>query len=66
MSEIFDSYDSRDRDRIKPLVEALKAERWSVWWDRDLIAGASFDEKIISLLSPEIGSLNDTVVAGSN
>ncbi len=46
MSEIFVSYDSQDRDRIKPLVEALKAEGWSVWWDRDLIAGPSFDEKI--------------------
>ncbi len=46
MSEIFVSYDSRDRERIKPLVEALKAEDWSVWWDRDLIAGPSFDEKI--------------------
>ncbi len=46
MSEIFVSYDSQDRDRIQPLVEALKAEGWSVWWDRDLVAGPSFDEKI--------------------
>lgn len=46
MADIFVSYATEDRNRIKPLVEALKAEGWSVWWDRNLVAGPSFDEKI--------------------
>jgi len=46
MADIFLSYDSEDRDRITPLVDALKAEGWSVWWDRELFAGPSFGEKI--------------------
>ena len=46
MADIFLSYDSADLDRIKPLVDALKAEGWSVWWDRELFAGPSFEEKI--------------------
>ena len=46
MADIFVSYAAEDRSRIKPLVEALQAESWSVWWDRDLVAGPSFDEKI--------------------
>jgi hypothetical protein len=46
MTDIFVSYASEDRDRIKPLVEALQREGWSVWWDRDLVTGPSFDDKI--------------------
>ncbi len=46
MADIFVSYATEDRDRIRPLVEALQAEGWSVWWDRNLVAGPSFDEKI--------------------
>lgn len=46
MADIFLSYASEDRDRIGPLVELLEAQGWSVWWDRVLIAGPSFAEKI--------------------
>jgi len=46
MADIFLSYASEDRDRIQPLVAVLNAEGWSVWWDRELVAGPSFDEKI--------------------
>ena len=46
MADIFVSYASEDRGRIKPLIEVLESQGWSVWWDRDLIAGPSFDEKI--------------------
>jgi adenylate cyclase len=46
MADIFVSYASEDRDRIKPLIELLEGEGWSVWWDRELVAGPSFEEKI--------------------
>ena len=46
MADIFVSYASEDRDRILRLVEALETEGWSVWWDRELITGPSFDDKI--------------------
>ena len=46
MADIFVSYASEDRERVQPLVELLKQQGWSVWWDRDLIAGPSFDREI--------------------
>jgi len=46
MADIFLSYASEDRDRISPLIDALQAEGWTVWWDRALVAGPSFAEKI--------------------
>lgn len=42
MADIFVSYASEDR----ALVDALVAEGWSVWWDRDLVPGHAFDERI--------------------
>ena len=46
MEDIFLSYASEDRARIEPLVARLEAEGWSIWWDRALVAGPSFAEKI--------------------
>lgn len=46
MADIFISYASADRKRVEPLVDLLKQQGWSVWWDRDLIAGPSFDREI--------------------
>jgi formylglycine-generating enzyme required for sulfatase activity len=46
MADIFISYASEDRERAKLLAEALKEQGWSVWWDRDLPFGRSFDEVI--------------------
>jgi Tol biopolymer transport system component len=46
MADIFVSYSATDRHRIEPLVAVLQKQGWSVWWDRDLVAGPSFDEKI--------------------
>jgi TolB-like protein len=46
MADIFISYSSKDLERVKPLVAALEAKGWSVWWDRELVAGPSFDEEI--------------------
>ena len=46
MSDIFISYASQDRDRVQSLVRALEREGWSVWWDRRIPTGRSFDEVI--------------------
>ena len=46
MADIFVSYSSEDLERVKPLVAALEEEGWSVWWDRELVAGPSFDREI--------------------
>ena len=46
MSDIFISYASEDRDRVQPLARALERKGWSVWWDRRIPVGRSFDEVI--------------------
>jgi hypothetical protein len=45
-ADIFLSYAHEDRERIRPLVAAFEAEGWSVWWDRRIPAGGTFDEVI--------------------
>jgi hypothetical protein len=44
--QIFLSYSSEDRDRVLPLVEALEDDGYSVWWDREIRPGPSFDREI--------------------
>ena len=46
MAEIFISYASENRQRARGLAEALGARGWSVWWDREIPLGKSFDEVI--------------------
>ena len=51
MADVFISYASEDRNRIRPLVTILEAEGWDVWWDRELVVGPSFDDEIESQLA---------------
>lgn len=46
VSDIFISYASTDHPRIKPLVDALMRQGWSVWWDRAIPRGKGWDEVI--------------------
>jgi hypothetical protein len=46
MSEIFISYASSDREFARQLSEALESAGWSVWWDREIPVGESFDQVI--------------------
>ena len=42
MADIFISYASEDRNRVRPLAEALIERGFNVWWDRSLAAGQDY------------------------
>jgi hypothetical protein len=46
MADVFISYASEDRELAHKLATALQASAWSVWWDRKIIAGQTFDQMI--------------------
>jgi TolB-like protein/tetratricopeptide (TPR) repeat protein len=46
MSDVFVSYKAEDRRRVKPLVEALEADGFSVWWDEQIGGGAAWRHEI--------------------
>src|SRR5262245_62607998 len=51
MADVFISYASEDRARARALAEALAGYGWSVWWDRNIPLGKSFDEVIEQALA---------------
>jgi tetratricopeptide (TPR) repeat protein len=42
MADVFISYASEDRNRVRPLAEALQERGFNVWWDRSLAAGQDY------------------------
>ena len=50
MADLFVSYARADRDRVTPLIAALEAEGWSVWWDPEIAPGQEFDRLIAEQL----------------
>jgi hypothetical protein len=50
MNDIFLSYDRSDRPVAQKFAETLEAYGWSVWWDREIPVGKSFDEVIETML----------------
>ena len=46
MSDIFISYAREDRAKAKAFAELFQQQNWSVWWDRNIPPGRSFDEVI--------------------
>ena len=44
------SYARADKARVAPLVAALEAQGWSVWWDSAITPGQEFDRQIESEL----------------
>ncbi|MBV8145808.1 MAG: TIR domain-containing protein [Gammaproteobacteria bacterium] len=46
MADVFVSYSRSDRTRVAPLVAAIKAKGWTVWWDPSITAGQQFDDQI--------------------
>ena len=61
MADIFVSYSRQDRARVAPLVAALEAQGWSVWWDPDIAPGEEFD----SLISRELDQARSLIVVWS-
>jgi adenylate cyclase len=50
MADVFVSYARSDKARVAPLVAAIEAQGWSVWWDPDIAAGQEFDRQIAAEL----------------
>ena len=46
MSDIFISYSKEDRSKAKDIADALKQQGFSVWWDRSILPGETFDTVI--------------------
>ncbi len=42
----FISYATEDRERARTLAASLEGRGWSVWWDRKIVPGQSFDQVI--------------------
>jgi serine/threonine-protein kinase len=45
-ADVFISYKAEDRSRLKPLVDALEAQGFSVWWDTQIGGGSHWREEI--------------------
>ena len=46
MADVFISYARVDKARVAPLVAAIEAQGWSVWWDPAIAPGQEFDRQI--------------------
>ena len=46
MADVFVSYARSDKTRVAPLVAAIEAKGWSVWWDPEITPGQEFDDQI--------------------
>lgn len=51
MSDIFISYSREDKPKAEKIARALEQHGWSVWWDRKIPVGKSFDKIIEEQLS---------------
>lgn len=43
MADVFVSYSRSDKALVAPLVAAIEAQGWSVWWDAEIAPGQEFD-----------------------
>jgi TIR domain len=61
MADIFLSYSTEDQDWAKVVAMALEQSGWSVWWDREIPVGRTWDE----VLEEEIANARCIVVLWS-
>jgi adenylate cyclase len=50
MADVFVSYARTDKARVAPLVAAIEAKGWTVWWDPEISPGQEFDRQITTAL----------------
>jgi adenylate cyclase len=50
VADVFVSYARSDRARVAPLVAAIEAKGWTVWWDPEISPGQEFDRQIAAEL----------------
>jgi adenylate cyclase len=50
MADVFVSYARSDKARVAPLVAAIEAYGWTVWWDPEICPGQEFDRQIVAEL----------------
>ncbi len=62
MADVFISYASEDRDRVRPLAEALIARGFNVWWDRALAAGQDY----AAIIERELKAAKAVIVVWTN
>jgi adenylate cyclase len=51
MADVFVSYARTDKGLVAPLVAAIEARGWSVWWDPAIAPGQEFDDQISTELA---------------
>jgi len=51
MADVFVSYARSDKARVAPLVAAIEARGWTVWWDPEISPGQEFDRRIAAELA---------------
>ncbi len=51
MADVFISYARVDKARVAPIVAAIEAQGWTVWWDPEIAAGQLFDDQIETQLA---------------
>lgn len=61
MADVFISYKTEDRRRLEPLVNALQADGYSVWWDQHIGTGDDWRQTI----ERELESARCVIVAWS-
>jgi len=61
MSDVFLSYAREDQARAEALADALQAQGLSVWWDRHIVAGLTFDD----VIEDELDSAGSVIVLWS-
>jgi len=61
MSDIFISYSSNDRPWVERFAKTLEAHGWSVWWDRNIPTGGSFN----AVIRQELGVAKCAIVVWS-